>query len=230
MTAARYLTLLLTAPLVAAAAEPVAAPTPPKTLLNAPGKLLLSDDLSGPPGKDWKAGKGKWESVGGAIRGSEQASDEHAATFRRNLTMKDVVVEYSFKLDGAKKTTLSFNAEKGHLCRVLIGPANFTLSKDKDKAVDGDKAVQLAAKDVPIKPGEWHTLVVETRGPDMLVTLDGAHTAYGSHPAVAKGKANIGFTVAGQSVSFKGLRIWEAGGPAPDWESTKAKLLAGQKK
>jgi hypothetical protein len=229
MTALRILLLLAVVPLAAAGADPQTVPSPPKTLMAAPGKLLLADDLS-PPGKEWKAGKGKWEPADGGIRGSELTADMHAATFRRNLAMKDVVVEYSFKLDGAKQTTLSFNAAKGHLCRVLVRQTGFTLSKDKDKSVDGDRAVQLGTKEVPIKPGEWHTLVVESRGTDMLATLDGTYTAYGSHPALTKEKANIGFTVAGQSVGFKGLRVWEAAGPTADWESTKAKLLADKKK
>jgi hypothetical protein len=226
----RFLPMLFAVPLVAAGADPQAVPSPPKTLMNAPGKLLLADDLS-PPGKDWKAGKGKWEPADGGIRGSEVATDEHAATFRRNLAMKDVVVEYSFKFDGAKQTTLSFNAAKGHLCRVVIRPTGFTVNKDKqDKKSDTDKPMVLGTCDTPIKPGEWHTLVVELRGTDILATLDGAHTAYGSHPTLDKEKANLGFTLGGQSVSFKGLRVWEAGGPASNWESTKAKLLADKKK
>ncbi len=52
---------------------------------------------------------------------------------------------------------------------------------------------------VGIKPGEWHTLVVELRGPDILATLDGEHTAFGTHDAIGTAKTNLGLTVAGET-------------------------------
>jgi hypothetical protein len=38
-------------------------------------------------------------------------------------------------------------------------------------------------------------------------------------------KANFGFTINGQSVSFKNLRVWEAT-PNKSWAETKAKLAS----
>src|SRR4051794_14389659 len=110
MTAIRCTPLLaLALVLPAGAADPVTQPEAPKTLMLTPGKLLLSDDLAGPPGKDWKANKGKWEAADGGVRGSERKSDMHGAVARRTLPMKDVIVAYSLRLDGARQTTLSFN-------------------------------------------------------------------------------------------------------------------------
>jgi hypothetical protein len=155
----------------------------------------------------------------------------HGAVARRNLPMKDVIIAYSFKIDGAKKTTLSLNAAKGHLCRVLLDTRGVTVQKDDQDGKKGpDKAMPLDTAKADIKPGQWHTLVVELRGPDILATVDGKHTAFGSHPAIDKDKANLGLTVAGESVAFKNLRVWEAAGPSKNWEATRAKLLEARKK
>lgn len=216
--------------LSAAAAEPAATPNPPQTQMVSPGKLLLSDDLSAALGKEWKTGKGKWELVDGAIRGAELKADMHGAVTRRTIAMKDAVIEYSFKLEGTKQTTLSLNGAKGHICRVLVRPTGITVQKDDQDGKDGpDKAVPLDTAEVTLKPGEWHTLVVELRGADILATLDGKHTAYGSHAAIEVEKANLGLTVAGEFASFKGLRVWDSAGMQKDWDATKTKLLANKK-
>lgn len=219
-----FAALVLVVPAVAA--DPAA----PRTRMAATGKLLLADSLAGPLGKEWKVAKGKWEADGGAVRGSEVKADMHGAVARRNLAMKEVVVQYSFRLDGAKTTTLSFNGAKGHVCRVIVRPTGITVQKDDQDGKKGpDKPAPLGTAAGPVKPGSWHTLVVELRGPDMLATLDGEHVAFGSNPAIDTAKTNLGLTVAGQSASFKDLKVWEAAGVNKDWEATRAKLLAGKK-
>jgi len=216
--------------LATAAARPPEAGTAPKTLMATPGKLVLSDDLNAALGKDWKAAKGKWELTDGVIRGAELKADMHGAVARRNVTMKDAVIEYSVKLDGTKQTTLSLNGSKGHICRVLIRPTGVSVQKDDQDGKDGpDKAVPLDTAETAVKAGEWHTIVIELRGPDILATLDGKHTAYGSHAALDVEKANLGFTVAGESASFKGLRVWDVTGTQKDWDATRTKLVADKK-
>jgi hypothetical protein len=167
--------------------------------------------------------------VDGAIRGSELKADMHGAVTRHAMPFRNVVLQYAFKLEGARQTTLSINLAKGHLCRVLINPSGFTVRKDdSDKKSGPDKAVILETRNVPIKPGAWHTLVIELHGKEMLASLDGKEVAFGEHPALDVDKANFGLTVAGESVSFKDLRVWEAL-PNKTWETTKAKLTAARK-
>src|SRR4051794_16222369 len=108
MTALRFVPLLaLALAIPAGAADPVGQSDPPKTLMVAPGKLLVSDDFAGSLGKDWKANKGTWVAADGGVRGTEKKEDMHGAVARRQVPMKDVVVSYSLKLDGARQTTLS---------------------------------------------------------------------------------------------------------------------------
>lgn len=188
------------------------------------GKLLFSDDLDKPFGKEWKVAKGKWEIVDGSMRGCELKDDMHGAVSRHPVAFSSAVIQFSFKIDGAKITSLSINGEKGHVCRVLLRPNGFTVQKDDQDGKKGtDTAAPLDTCETPIKAGEWHTMLLEIHGKEMLATLDGKHTAYGEHAAVDKPKTNIGLTVGGESVSFKNLRVWEAT-PNKEWATTKATL------
>ncbi|MBN9518154.1 hypothetical protein J0H58_06500 [bacterium] len=221
----RALPLLVLAALPADAQDPLAPAGVPATKMLVPGKALVSDDLAAPLGKEWKVAKGKWEVSGGAVRVAELPADMHGAVARRDVALRSAVIEYGFKLDGAKVTTLSVNGPKGHVCRVLVRPTGLTVQKDDQDGKKGDdKAVPLATVTTPVTAGEWHTLVVELRGADLLATLDGRHTAFGSHPAIDAARTNLGLTVAGESASFRRLRVWEAEAVRPDWESTRAGL------
>jgi 3-keto-disaccharide hydrolase len=213
--------LLALAGYTSRAAEPAADPKPRMTER---GKLLFSDDLNKPFAKEWKAAKGKWEVVDGAMRGCELKDDMHGAVSRHPVEFQNAVIQFSFRIDGARVTTLSINGAKGHVCRVLMRPNGFTVQKDDQDGKNGpDTAAQLQTCETPIKAGEWHTMLLEIHGKEMLATLDGKHTAYGEHAAVDKPKANIGLTVGGESVSFKNLRVWEAT-QNKEWEKEKSKL------
>lgn len=215
---------------LAAAADP-AATAAPQTVMLTPGKVLLDDPLSAALGTDWKVGKGKWEAADGAVRGAQVKADMHGAVARRQLALKDAVIAFSFKLDGAKVVSLSLNGAKGHISRVRITPTGVSVQKDdQDGKNSPDTGAVLDTVKADIKPGEWHTLVVELRGPDILATLDGKHTAFGTHDAIAAAKTNLGLTVAGESASFKGLKVHDATGTVKDWDAARAKLLAARKK
>lgn len=198
-----------------------------KTRMTERGKPVLAEDLRQPLGSDWKTAKGKWEIADGVLKGSELKADMHGAVTRRSLPLHNAIIQYSFKLDGARQTTLSINDPKGHCCRLVITADGFAVQKDSHDHNMKDKAAVLDRCATPIKPGEWHTIVLEIQGKEMLACLDGKAVALGSHESIDVDKANIGLTVAGESVSFRDLRVWEAA-PAKDWEATRAKLLEGR--
>jgi len=204
-----------------------AEPKAPKTLLTTPGKLLFQDDFSGGLGKQWRAAKGSWESADGALKVAEKPEDKHGAVARHAMKFKDVIIEYSFKLDGARATTLSINDAKEHVCRMLVSGGSVAVQKDDHDHDGPDKAVVFQKSMTKVEAGKWHHVVVEIRGTEMLATLDGTTTVFGSHPTLDVEKANFGLTVAGQTVSFKELRAWESL-PNPSWEATKAKLSAAK--
>ena len=205
----------------------------PDTLLAQRGKLLVSEDFSSPveaakttPGKPWTAGwrlrPGQWEFVDGAMKGTELAADKHGAVARYPLKFQNVVIQYDVRLDGCRHTTLSINDQKEHVCRVLISPTGFTAQKDDHDHEGPDKAQVFGKVPLPIKAGEWKTVVLEIVGDEMVAHIDGKAIA-GSHELVGTAKANFGFTVAGDGASFRNLRVWEATAN-PEWAKNKAKL------
>ena len=210
-------TFALTASLVAAD------PNEAKTILTERGALIFADDLTQPPGQPWRVAKGEWKVVDGALQVKELASDMHGAVARRPLPQANFVVQYSVKLEGTKRTTLSINDAKGHCCRVLLDAAGLAVQKDSHDKGKIDKAAVLDKQAAPIAAGQWHTLVVEVLGSELVASLDGKIVAFGSHDSINVAKKEVGLTVAGQSASFKDLRVWEAK-PNPTWEATKAAL------
>ncbi len=215
-----------------------AADKQPATLLTERGKLLLSEDFSKPVkpaarpqkgqpwGEGWRMQVGKWEFKDGVLVGAEQKADNHGAVARYPLNFKDVIIQYDVKLDGCRQTTLSINDAKEHVCRVLISPAGFTAQKDDHDHQGPDKAQVFGKSGSPLKSGEWHTVVLEIHGEDMVAHINGKVVA-GAHALIATDKANFGFTVSGETASFRNLRVWEAK-PNPAWPATRKKLAAAQ--
>ena len=205
----------------------------PATLLATRGELLLSEDFSTPvepakveKGKPWTTGwrlrPGKWEFADGAVTGSEVAADKHGAVARYPLKFKNAVIQYEVQLDGGRMTTLSINDAKEHVCRVLINKGGFTAQKDDHDHDGPDKAEVFGKVAMPIKPGEWKTVVLEIVGDEMVAHIDGKAIA-GKHELIGVDKANFGFTVAGESASIRNLRVWDATAN-PDWAKNRAKL------
>lgn len=192
----------------------------PKTLMTERGKLVFSDDLNKTA---WKAGKGKWEIADGAMRGAELKADMHGAVARKPLKFQDAVIQYDVRLDGCKTTSFSINDAKEHVARVMITPAGFRAQKDDHDHDGPDKAKPFNQVALPIKLGTWHTVLIEIKGEEMIATVDGK-SSFGSDPLIGTAKANFGFTVAGETASFRNLRVWEATAN-PAWEQNK-KLIS----
>ncbi len=203
-------------------------PTERTPLMTERGELLYRDDFAGKTvGADWRAAKGRWEIVEGALRGAELKADQHGAVIRCPLDFDDVIIQYAFRLKGARMTTLSLNHTKGHLCRVSLARSGVTVTRDKTSKDPGVKAAVLETYKTPLEEGRWYTLLVEIQGGEMLASLDDRHFALGEDRKIDGPKANLGLTVAGESAEFDNLRVWEAS-PRPDWSARKKALLEGR--
>jgi hypothetical protein len=187
-------------------------PAPPQTRIAEIDKLVLGDSFAGSSlSKEWKPAKGKWEVVDGTLRGAELAADKHGAVLRTPLKLKDIVIAYDVKLDGARTTSLSINGPKDHLARIIVAPNKFTVQRDDQDHEGPDKSIVFLSKPADIKPGTWHTVVLEMVGDKMVGTLDGKLVGEGSDPTfAAKEKTSPGFTVAGENASFRNVRIYTA--------------------
>ena len=193
-------------------------------LLTKLGKLQWHDDLKDKLTSDWTAAKGKWVPQDGSILVSEVKEDMHGAVARRKIEGTNVAIQFSFRLDGSKSTSLSINGPKGHICRFAVNPAGFSVNKDDTDGKNGpDKGEVLQAIKQPMKPGQWYTALVEICGPEIVARIDGKDVAFGSHKAIDAPKGNLGLTCAGETASFKNISVWSAE-PNPSWTETKAKL------
>lgn len=196
-----------------------------KPLLGIPGQLVYENALGEKP-EGWTAPKGEWTAADGVLRGAEREADKHGAVMRMARPLTDFIVQYEVRLDGAKATSLSINDPKGHLARVSITPTSLRVTKDDHDHDGPDKVEVFGALKADVKPGAWHTVRMELVGTELLGQVDGV-IAFGTHEQLAAAKSNLGLTVAGQSASFRHLKIWEAT-PNPAWSSVKAALPQGE--
>lgn len=174
----------------------------------------------------WRLRPGKWEFADGAMKGAELKADMHGAVARYPFKFKDAVIQYDVRLDGCKTTTFSVNDAKAHVCRVLLNKDGFRAQKDDHDHDGPDKPKPFNMVAAPPTPGTWQTVLIEIKGDEMVATINGQSSA-GTDPLIATDKANFGFTVAGESASFRNLRVWEAL-PNANWAANK-KLIPAAK-
>jgi len=208
--------------LISLAAFSLTASAVDSAFLAMPGALIYQSKLDTAPAAPWKAAKGKWELIEGALRGSEIAEDKHGAVTRLPNKLQDFVIEYEFKFEGARSTSLSINATKDHMARIMITPASVTIQKDDNDHEGPDKAAVFARFPTVLSVGTWHKVRLEMVGDSMLGKVDDL-VAWGSNDLFKSAKTAPGFTVGGQSVDFRNLTIREAS-LNPRWEEVKATL------
>ncbi len=200
----------------------LAASAADKPLLAIPGAVIFESNLDAPPAAPWKTAKGKWELMEGVTRGSEVAEDKHGAVTRLPNKLQDFVIEYEFKFEGAKSTSLSINAVKDHMARIMITPNSVTVQRDDNDHEGPDKSVIFARFPAKLATGTWHKVRMEMVGDSMLGQVDDL-VAWGSSDLFKTSKLAPGFTVGGQSVDFRNLSVREAT-LNPEWETAKATL------
>lgn len=158
----------------------------------------------------------------------------HAAVHGLNIPTKDSVVEVKIRFDGATMIDVEFDdraykgAHYGHLCRAQVrlngvtliderdgGMRNDIYELKKDPANRAEVARLIAGRQVTypakLEPGKWYTLVVETVGDAMRVTIDGQPAGYLRSSGIAHAtKSKIEFGVAGKDGCYDDLKVWNA--------------------
>ena len=156
------------------------------------------------------------------MRGSELVEDKHGAVLRIPNQMQDFTIEYEFKFDGARSTSLSINAVKDHMARINITPKSVTIQRDDNDHEGPDKSVVFARFPADLQPGTWHKVRLDMVGDKMYGQVDEL-AAWGASELFTTPKASPGFTVGGQSVCFRNFVLREAT-LNPGWESIQATL------
>lgn len=197
------------------------------------GELIFSDDFERTDLGDWKSLIPSFAIEKGALKGW-QTRDDHGAVGRVYRPMKDVIVEFKFKLDGSTGFNAVFDDQKfkgshaGHICRVAFTPRQTLLGDDKEGAMRND--IDAMRKDPSKKAGiakllvgrssvvkmeldatQWHNVAIEVVGDQMRVSYDGKPIGYLKSPGIAhETKSSFHFTVNGKGVLFDDVRIWKA--------------------
>ncbi len=159
----------------------------------------------------------------------------HAAVYGLELSTKDSVVECKIKFDGATVIDVEFDDRKftgshyGHLCRAQVRLDRVTIIDERDgtqsntvvelrkDAVNNKeeirKIITAHTANFPVKldAGKWYTLVVETVGEEMRVTIDGKAVAYFKSPGIGHAtKSKIELGVGGKDGWFDDIKVWNA--------------------
>lgn len=226
----------------------------PKTLMTTRGKLLVSEDFSKPlpplTGKPvgfasgfsgWRYNTGvkggKWEQVDGTFKGMENPEAHHPATASFGYDFKDAIIQCEVRLndvpaEGRQYRSLFVKATdvKDYVISLSIGPGGLFLTPyDADRinptTKQRDKGPTVRAAK-PVKLGEWHTVVLEIKGDEVVGTLDDKSATL-SNPLIAVDKHSI-MLGASTEASFRNLRVWEAL-PNAEWPKNKEALAAAEK-
>lgn len=209
------------------------------------GKLLLSDDFSsGTVGKG-KTGPENWKTlipdfaIENGVLKAWQGRDDHGAVGRTYLPMKDVIVEFRFRLEGTKNFNAVFDDQNykgshaGHIVRVAFAPTQIRLGDDKEgimkneifemrrdkdpaKKKEADKLLEGRGTTVkiPVEQETWYTVRIAILGDEMQVSLDGKIIGFLKSPGLAhETKTSFHFTVNGDHALFDDVKIWEAVAP-----------------
>jgi hypothetical protein len=160
----------------------------------------------------------------------------HAAVHGLQIPTKDSVVEVKIRFEGATMMDVEFDdraytgSHYGHLCRAQVRLNGVTIIDERDGSMRNDiyemnkdpekkaeRAKLLAGRQVTyplatkLEPGKWYTLVVETVGDTMRVTLDGQPAGILKSSGIAHAtKSKIELGVAGKDGLFDDIKVWNA--------------------
>jgi hypothetical protein len=162
------------------------------------------------------------------------ATQAHAAVHGLEIPTKDSVVEVRIRFEGASMMDVEFDDRKftgshyGHICRAQVRLNGVTVIDERDGGMRNDiyemkndpaKKADVAqllvgrSKTYPAKleAGKWYTLVVETVGDEMRVTLDGKPAGVLKSSGIAHPtKSKIELGVAGKDGFFDDIKVWRA--------------------
>ncbi|MDB6005127.1 MAG: hypothetical protein JWR15_2114 [Prosthecobacter sp.] len=175
---------------------------------------------------------GMWKLGDGCFTGMESPAANHPATASFGFQFTDAVIQCEVRLndvpdEGRKYRSLFVKATdvKDYVIALSIGPGGlFLIPYDAERINPATKQREKGTTSrvaSPVKLNEWHTIVLEIKGDEVVGTLDGKSTTL-SNPLlrVAKHSVMLG---ASTEASFRHLRVWEAL-PNADWADAKATL------
>lgn len=180
---------------------------------------------------------GLWKLADGCFTGTESPEAHHPATASYGMKFKDAIIQCEVRLNDVPAEGRLYRSffvkatdAKDYVC-ALFGSTNGinALAYDSEHADPKSKqrakfpALAIAS---PSKLGEWHTVVLEILGDELVASIEGKSVTLKS-PLIGTDKHSL-MLGAGTEASFRNLRVWEAL-PNTDWAAAKARLQATSK-
>jgi hypothetical protein len=94
----------------------------------------------------------------------------------------------------------------------MITQALWNITEHNDKADRNSQSKALASAAEKFEPGQWYTLLLETKGDDVVAQVEGKKPLRAASKDFHVKKPGIEFRVAGrdnEEVNFDNLRVWE---------------------
>jgi Protein of unknown function (DUF1552) len=205
-------------------AKPTAKPQPkvvvkPKPIMCKPGELLVDDDFeSGKFGKAWFRITGKFDATSGQLKCAELPSDNHHSELSTGSTgplqSQNFVIQFSFKLDGAKMLAIGLENPKGHVARAIASPNGFEIMK-----WSGKKDQQKLTLD----DNQWHHALVEIHGSEMVAQVDNNPPLYFEDETLKTEKPRLVLINYGQFAWFDDVKVWK-GEASETWPERRKQL------
>lgn len=181
------------------------------------------------------AGKtGRWEVAEGLFTGIETPGAKHPATASFGLQYKDAIIQCEVRMndvpdEGRQYRSIAIKATdaKDYVISFGMGLGGGYLTPYDADRINPSTKQRMTGKPAlipkPSKLNEWHTLVLEIKGDEVVGTLDGKSATL-SNPLIAADKHSV-MLVAATEASFRNFRVWESL-PNPEWPKNKAALTA----
>jgi len=201
--------------------------TEPKVWMCRKGELLWEQKFGGDFPKEWHKGKGDWQIDGDALKGAEVAADKHNTYMSREISTPNVIVQFSFKLQGCPWMGASVDG-KEHVSNLSLQPDTFRISK-----VTGigptTKHTEVDRTALKLNDDAWHTVVWEIFGDEMVATIDDQNMTLAKAEGLSMERNHVELNNGGQWAWFKDIKVWKAE-LDPKWPAKRGPLIDAMKK
>jgi hypothetical protein len=213
--------------------DPRKAPDP-KTWMSLRGALLWEERFdNGAYSKEWSRYKGNYVVDGGAVKVAEVAGDGHLPTMTRTFKESNVVIQFSFKFEGARWLGFQLDdttndQKKEHVAQLTILPDGFRVERMTGFGPT-TRNMTLDQKKMKFDPGTWHTIVFEILGDEMVAVVDEQGIALGKSEGIPPARTRLQLVSSGEWAWYKDIKVWKAE-PDPRWPKKRAAILERVKK
>ena len=194
----------------------------PQMLLK--GELLMKDDF------DKGIDKRKWKVQGMTVKNGQLKWDSGAKIGPQgDISLRDHIVEYTFFCKGKSVyNQYLYNDHLGHAILFRMSSTTNYLMKWQDQDILNNFKEYPDVSGSTLKSGKVYTVVVETRGDEMLVHMDDENFLYGRNHRIDRDKKKLVISFGGAG-TLDSIRIWE-GKPNENWQSKRKSIIEQKKK